>query len=202
MCPRDSGERVPGSSEPPPDAGPVVNPQPNAGPANGSQSEPVPGVTKYPVGKPSWTPNSGGIYVGAGAELGIGTIGAAYSRAFDAGIFVGGRYPVQLASFTTLGRVTPGGSSFPAEAPASPNFVYGGGAGLGAGVWISNAASPGQLYGVFDVVNIGIKDLYFSLAIDRGSGIYQLSAGVSRFPFGGLSWSHYRTYTWPISTVP
>jgi RHS repeat-associated protein len=195
------GERVPGSTEPPPDSGPVVNPKPNAAPVSGSQSEPVPGVTKYPVANPSWAPRSFGVYAGVGVELGIGRIGAAYNRSLDAGFFFGGRHPVQLATFTTMGRFTPG-SSFPAENPAKSNFAYGGGAGLGAGPWISNAANPDQVYGNFDVVNIGISYLYFTLAVDTATGIYQLSGGVSRFPLGGVVWSHYQTYTWPISAMP
>jgi hypothetical protein len=73
---------------------------------------------------------------------------------------------------------------------------------LGAGPWISNAANPDQVYGNFDVVNIGISYLYFTLAVDTATGIYQLSGGVSRFPLGGVVWSHYQTYTWPISAMP
>jgi len=199
--PSSSSDSTP---SPPPGPDDTPDPMPNYTPAPAPSPDYTPSPTDNtsdtsPAGFDlSWLPQSSGAYIGVGLEVGISEdISAAYSRSWAAGAFADGQY----AAFTTMGYFSPAGS-YPDPNPSDPNAAYGLSLGGGGGVWISNATSPGLVYGGFDVRNVNVGPAYASLAVDSRSGIYQLSAGVTRAPFDFFSYSHYQTYTTPVGEWP
>jgi hypothetical protein len=77
--------------------------------------------------------------------------------------------------------------------------VWGIGAGVGAGLFITNATCVADLKGPFEVLNVGVAFLSFQYA--TGGGTWQVSLGVAKSI--GFSISEYATNTVPIdSTAP
>jgi hypothetical protein len=136
---------------------------------------------------------SAGLLVGPAAEVGI-VRGAAYARSFAGGVALDGGN-LEGVSWTSVGyfeditgRSAPGKGEF-------AQFVLGAAVGVNGQIWWSNASKEVQLYGPFEQANVSLASLGTSLAWDPHSGIWVISAGISKAPFSAVSVSEFRTIT-------
>ncbi|WP_200215480.1 FG-GAP-like repeat-containing protein [Micromonospora coerulea] len=137
-----------------------------------------------------------GGWIGTLGEAGLG-YGASAQATVGNGIYWGGEKGLNMGSYVAGGTFVgggPGGLSAPA---AKDVGVLGVGAGVGAGLFITNASSVADLAGPFEVKNLGFTIINLQYATD--GRIWQFSFGVAKSTGASVSW--YRTTTVPISTT-
>jgi RHS repeat-associated protein len=118
-------------------------------------------------------------FLGQGeAEVGVGTLGAGVQATFGAGLFTNGqRKCTSVATFGSVGGFS--GTPFPLgpKYPAQAGGAIGAYAGVGAGIFVTNADSPSQLSGPFQTynLNIGAGPLQFSVQYATNGKIKEFS---------------------------
>jgi hypothetical protein len=127
----------------------------------------------------------GGYFWGAGADANIGGglfynpgSGVSVGRFWGYGAFAGG----PTGSFNT--SASPGGNH---------SAVVGASAGVGAGVWVSNAGSPDALGGSFDQINLNFP--VFGVSVAYANGVWIASVTKAASLGQGASGSQYPTTT-------
>lgn len=141
-----------------------------------------------------------GIAGGGSAEAGAIGVGAGATASGGAGVFWGGPQGVNAGAYGSAGAFA-GGPGYGAQYPCYPqgnnaNIAAGAFAGVGAGGFLTNASSAGDLRGPFDTytVNIGVGPIQGSLQIGYSGGTWIGSVTVG--PGIGISGSTYPTNTW------
>src|SRR5262249_45129772 len=145
-----------------------------------------------------------GFWIGASADLGLPSIPIQGSVQASYGV---GQFLAGEGQGTTLGQYWAHGGfvksglrelSCVPPAPNWPNGVEGAGAGIGVGVFYTNAGSVSGLAGAFQTINVGYG--IFSFQIAWSGEIYELSLGVAKSV--GVSSSAYQTDTHVIGFSP
>ncbi len=133
--------------------------------------------------------------------VGIIPVGAGATGSLGGGIFGGGQQGINLGGFGRAGGFLGGpgyGYSYPGG--NNPNFAGGAFAGIGAGLFVTNANSVSELTGPFYTLsfNIGSGEPQFSIQL-AFSGKTWIGSITSFGPGGITSFSGYETYTWTTS---
>jgi hypothetical protein len=145
-----------------------------------------------------WLPHGGGTALSGQIDAGAAGLGGIATGSSGTAMFVSTSGTPSMGSYFSGGAAAYAGShgvSAPAQSKIGP-FALGGYAGVGFGVFVSNAQSPLQLKGPFAQwsANIGLGPGYsINFAYDNSSGIYTL--GVSEGPEFGLSGTALTTTT-------
>jgi uncharacterized protein RhaS with RHS repeats len=126
-----------------------------------------------------------GGYVSAAAEAGVGPIGLGAQGFAGAGVFGGGSRGMNLGAFG-------GAGAFPANLPGQQGVV-GAYAGLGAGVFLTNATSAAQLCGWAYTFSLNLPIASFQLGVDPNSGTWIATGTMG--PAVGASASLYQVKT-------
>lgn len=138
-----------------------------------------------------------GVLGSGSAEAGLVAIGAGATGSVGGGVFWGGPEGANLGGFASAGAFA-GGPGYGLSYPVgnSGNVVGGAFAGLGGGVFLTNATRANQLSGPFDTYsfNIGVGPIKFSVQLGVSNGTWMgsttLGTGI------GISGSGYPTNTW------
>jgi RHS repeat-associated protein len=136
---------------------------------------------------------------GVSAEAGIGKYGLAGNASGGVVLFANGLSDVSLGAFFSRGMVSLGPTegtrwSSTGKSPEKSK-VLGASAGVGHGIFVTNANCPSDMRGVSDSVsaNIGIGPLKASVQFGIGNGTWTFSATFG--PGVGLSLSEYSSAT-------
>jgi RHS repeat-associated protein len=159
----------------------------------------------YALNRPTGVIDPNGLWgfgadAGGSIEGGAVAIGAGATVSGGAGVFWGGSQGVNFGAFGSAGAFA-GGPGYGVQYPAYPkceNVTVAGGAyaGAGAGVFLTNARSAGELRGPFNThsFNVGVGPIRASLQIGVSGKTW-----IGSLTFGpgvGISGSSYPTNTW------
>jgi RHS repeat-associated protein len=140
-----------------------------------------------------------GVVGGGSAEGGI-VAGVGATASGGGGLFGGGPQGLNIGGYGTGGAFA-GGPGYGLQYPTYPegnnaNFAAGAFAGLGAGLFLTNACSASGLRGPFDTytANIGTGPIQVSVQIGVSGGTW--IGSVTFGPGIGVSVSSYPTNTW------
>jgi RHS repeat-associated protein len=140
-----------------------------------------------------------GVQVGADGFAGLGPYGATATGSAGAGMFFGGTNPVNVGAFASGGAEASWGSHV-AGAPTqlTQPFHFGGGGGVGPGLFITNASKASQLSGPFQIWTASAAAGVVGLTGQFSYG--KDSAGHSIWQFS-LSWTFgYEAGAYSITT--
>ncbi len=141
-----------------------------------------------------------GVTGGGSVEGGAVVVGAGATASAGAGVFWGGSQGVNVGAYGSTGAFAGGpryGTQYPAYPQGNNAKVAGGAfAGVGAGAFVTNACSAGDLRGPFDTYtfNVGIGPIQATAQVGVSGGTWIGSVTVG--PGVGISGSGYPTNTW------
>jgi hypothetical protein len=137
---------------------------------------------------------------GGSVEGGVVVAGAGATASAGAGVFGGGSQGINVGAYGSAGAFA-GGPGYGPQYPDYPqgnnaNIAGGAFAGAGAGAFIANACSAGELRGPFDTYtfNVGIGPIQATVQVGVSGGTWIGSVTVG--PGIGISGSGYPTNTW------
>ncbi len=144
------------------------------GPSGGGKSQPPPCQPEKGFG--AGIVGGGSLFGGAGPNYGgAGVVSAGAGAFFGSGRANAGAFASAGAALTSRGRL----GNYPANNTSIPNFSVGASGGVGAGVFLTNAASSGALFGPFTSFLISIGVLGVEIDYSGGIGILSVTFGKS-----------------------
>ena len=149
-------------------------------------------LTHYRIAGVARYPRSFGVSYGANVHAGAGYEGISATGSAGAGVFYNGKYG-SFGAFAGGGATAYffNGNIGTPKQQGQP-FNFGGYAGVGPSVWVSNAGGAPQLGGPFTTLslNVGAGPVKGSVQLSYGGGIWQLSIGPTD-PFCGCRYAVY-----------
>ncbi len=142
-----------------------------------------------------------GLQGSTSIEAGIGFVGAGATGSIGRGVFGGGPQGLNVGGFASGGAFAGGpgyGASYPAVQPGGTTAVAGAAAGVGGGIFFTNATNAPELAGPFNTYSINTPIGSIQFGESGGTWIFSITCGV---PPCGIGTPTVAVSSYPTNTV-